>query len=101
MKKIISDSDQELMIECAVLHYEKELDQIAIAKELGISQRSSFSAFKGSTGKGAVQITIQRPYFKHMEDELRDLFALRDAKIIQVPKLDPKKTIIIWYDYRN
>ena len=77
------EKDYEIMIECAVLHYEKGIDQTTVAEKLAISQSQVSKLLRKAREEGIVQVAIKRPHFKELENKLQEHFGLRDVRIVQ------------------
>jgi DNA-binding transcriptional regulator LsrR (DeoR family) len=72
----------EVMLKCAELHYEEDLDQIEIANRLGISQSQVSKLLRKAREEGLIRVTIQRPRLTELEYRFKETFGLRDTRII-------------------
>ena len=80
-----SEKEYDMMIKCAIMHYEEKMDQLKIASCLNISQSQVSKLLRKSRDEGLVkvEVTIQDPLFKDLERNIIEAFELKDARIVQ------------------
>lgn len=75
-------SGTEAILKCAVLHYEEGLDQIDVAKRLGISQSQVSKLLRKAREEGIIRVMVQRPPLLEIGHRLKEVFGLRDVRIV-------------------
>lgn len=79
-----SDARAELLARVASLYYERDMDQSAIARELGMSRSNVSRLLKEARERGIVQVRVFWPLSRHLELErhLQQAFDLPQAIIL-------------------
>lgn len=90
-----SDDDRDLMVEAATLYYEEQLTQAETARRLDVSRSTVSRILRDARARGIVQITIHRPWARHsrLEAQLRDRFAIRDARVLRAGHRAPEDVL--------
>lgn len=81
-----ADVNEEVMIRCAVLHYVEHRDQIAIARELDISQSQVSRLLRQARDQGLVQVRVEITAVStargKMEKSLKEQYGLREVVVV-------------------
>ena len=79
-----------LMVEAAILYYEKKLTQQEIAKRMGLTRQTVSKLLSEAVDEKVVEITIHNPQAecKAMENEIRKEFGIANALVCSVSNND-------------
>jgi deoxyribonucleoside regulator len=90
MKRPLQKDDHELMAECAFLHYKKGLEQAEVGTKLNLNQSQVSKLLKRAKDEGVLEIDvhINHPYYKELEEEVKNKFNLRDVIIVRSLEAD-------------
>jgi len=89
-----SDTRADLLARVASLYYERDMDQRAIARELGMSRSNVSRLLKEARERGIVRVRIQWPLHRDrdLEQRLRGTFGLKEAIVLAGRDMDEDET---------
>ena len=85
MPRPLHKEDREIMAECVVLHYRKGLDQGEVGARLNLNQSQVSKLLKRAKEEGIfeIDVRINHPYYKELEEEIKNIFSLRDVVVVE------------------
>jgi len=85
MPRPLYKEDRGIMAECVFLHYKKGLDQAEVGARLNLNQSQVSKLLKRAKEEGVfeIDIRINYPYYKELEEKIKGIFNLREVVIVE------------------